>query len=78
MASFDRTGRLKFEYLTDGGGDTGYSHADDVTSDAVLEQTEWSYDLDSNLIFETMRQRFHDETGTGALGIPSRDCGAKR
>src|SRR5262249_17902579 len=39
--------------------------------DAVLEQVERTYDADSNVILTSTRQRFHDETATGALGGPS-------
>jgi hypothetical protein len=58
-------------YLTDGGGDSAWTDADDVTGDAVLEQFEPTYDANNNVILVTARQRFHDETGTGALGNPS-------
>ncbi|MBO0699083.1 MAG: RHS repeat protein, partial [Zavarzinella sp.] len=68
---FDGVGRTTKESQTDGGGDTGYADADDVTGDAVLTQTEWQYDGDGNPIFVTTRDRFHDETGTGALGSPT-------
>jgi YD repeat-containing protein len=37
----------------------------------VLEQTETQYDFDSNPIQVTTRERFHDETATGALGNPT-------
>jgi RHS repeat-associated protein len=58
-------------YVTDGGGDSGYGDADDVTSDNVLSQDEITYDSNGNAIFSVNRERFHDETGTGALGTPS-------
>jgi YD repeat-containing protein len=45
--------------------------ADDVTSDNVLSQDEITYDSNGNAIFSVNRERFHDETGTGALGTPS-------
>ncbi|MBY0526219.1 MAG: SBBP repeat-containing protein [Gemmataceae bacterium] len=65
---YDGVNRVIKEFTTDGGGDSGWSDADDVTGDAVLEQVETTYDLNSNVIFVTARQRFHDETATGALG----------
>jgi hypothetical protein len=34
----------------------------------VLQQTDTQYDKDGNLILVTTRQRFHNETATGALG----------
>ena len=44
------------------------SDAGTVTSDNVLSQFESQYDADGNVILTTTRQRFHDETTTGALG----------
>jgi RHS repeat-associated protein len=70
-AESDGAGRATKSYQTDGGGDTAWSDADDVTGDAVLEQTENQYDANGNLIFATLRQRFHDETATGALNNPT-------
>lgn len=51
-------------YVTDGGGDSGYSDADDVTSDNVLSQSEFTYDSNGNITLIVGRERFHDETGT--------------
>ncbi len=70
-ASYDGAGRVTVSYLSDGGGDSGWGDADDVTSDNVLTQTENSYDANGNVTLVTTRQRFHDETGTGALGDPT-------
>jgi hypothetical protein len=39
--------------------------------DTVLEQAEYQYDANGNLILSTLRQRFHDATGTGELGTPT-------
>ena len=69
--SYDGAGRTTVAYTTDGGGDSGYSDADDVSGDAVLEQVEYGYDDSGNMLTTTYRQRFHDETSTGALGTPS-------
>jgi RHS repeat-associated protein len=68
---YDGAGRQTVEYQTDGGGDSGYADASTVTGDAVLQQVEAAYDADGNAILTTTRERFHDETGTGALGTPS-------
>jgi RHS repeat-associated protein len=68
---FDGAGRTTKEYQTDGGGDAAYADAGTVTGDAVLSQTELAYDSDGNTILTTTRDRFHDETGTGALGTPT-------
>jgi RHS repeat-associated protein len=70
-AAYDGAGRATKTYTTDGGGDTAWSDAGNVTGDAVLEQQETTYDANSNVILVTLRQRFHDETATGALGDPS-------
>jgi RHS repeat-associated protein len=68
---FDGAGRATTTYVTDGGGDSAYSDAGTVTGDAVLSQTETTYDKDGNVTFTVDRERFHDETTTGALGTPS-------
>lgn len=69
-SSYDGAGRLAAVYQGDGGGDAGYADALNVTGDTVLEQREFGYDGDGNVIFSTLRQRFHNATGTGALGSP--------
>src|SRR5262249_49123684 len=68
---YDGAGRVTKTFTTDGGGDSGWSDAGNVSGDAVLEQIEPSYDSDGNVILTTTRQRFHDETATGALGDAS-------
>ena len=67
-AAYDGAGRTTAVYLSDGGGDSGYADADDVTGDAVLEQVGAVYDAGGNVLSTTTRRRFHDETATGALG----------
>ena len=62
---------LTTTYTTDGGGDTSWADAGSVSGDVVLGQVEDAYDADGNVLEATTRQRFHDETGTGALGTPS-------
>lgn len=69
--TYDGAGRLSKTFATDGGGDAGWSDADDVASDIVLEQTETAYDDNGNPILQTSRRRFHDASGTGELGDPS-------
>lgn len=68
---YDGAGRTTISYATDGGGDSGYSDVDDVTGDKVLEQYESAYDASGNVLSQTVRQRNHDETGTGVLGTAS-------
>ncbi len=64
---YDGAGRVIAVYTTDGGGDSGYGDADDVTGDKVLEQVETGYDIASRVNRRTTRARNHDETGTGTL-----------
>src|SRR5262249_31726154 len=68
---YDGAGRATKTYTTDGGGDSTWTDAGNVTGDNVLEQVEATYDSDSNVILTTTRQRFHDETTTGSLGDPN-------
>ncbi len=68
---YDGIGRATKQYITDGGSDSGWSDADDVTSDNVLQQTEFTYDSNSNVILTTAKEHFHDDTGTGELGTAS-------
>ncbi len=69
--AYDGAGRLTATYSGDGGGDTAYADAFNVTGDIVLEQAEFDYDNAGNLLLVTSRQRFHDATGTGELGDPA-------
>ncbi|MCL2648262.1 MAG: fibronectin type III domain-containing protein, partial [Phycisphaerales bacterium] len=75
--SYDGAGRVVASYLTDGGGDAAagtantWADAQNVIGDIVLEQVEYLYDANSNVILVTDRQRFDDATGTGELGDPS-------
>ncbi len=68
---YDGAGRMTKSYLTDAGGDSTWSDAKTVTGDKVLEQIETTYDANGNVTFTLSRQRFHDATGTGALGSPN-------
>jgi RHS repeat-associated protein len=68
---YDGARRPTVRYVTDGSGDSTWADASSVTNNYVLEQTETTYDADGNAILVTSRQRFHDETATGALGNPT-------
>jgi len=70
-AQTDGAGRVTVAYQTDGAGGSSWTSAGSVSGDNVLTQTERSYDADGNGILVTTRQRFHDETATGALGNAS-------
>ncbi|MFO0847175.1 MAG: RHS repeat-associated core domain-containing protein [Gemmataceae bacterium] len=75
--SYDGAGRVTASYTTDGGGDSGWSDALTVTGDTVLSQAEFIYDANGNVLLTTTRDRFHDATGTGALGTPSTGVAAR-
>ncbi|MCE9554457.1 MAG: autotransporter-associated beta strand repeat-containing protein [Planctomycetes bacterium] len=70
-SQYDGAGRPVKSFVTDGGGDTGWADALNVTDDNVLEQYETVYDAASNEILSISKARFHDETGTGELGDAS-------
>ena len=67
----DGAGRQATTYFTDGGGDSAYADADDVAGDTVVEERHNQYDDASNVILVTSKLRFHDASGTGALGDAS-------
>jgi RHS repeat-associated protein len=69
--TYDGPGRVSFTFQTDGGGDSAWSDADDVSGDVVLRQEERGYDSNGNLIRLYTKERFHDEIATGALGNPT-------
>ena len=75
--TYDGPGRVVVSYVTDGGAvnnttsaDTilmGWSNATSNTADVVIEQTEYAYDGDGNVIMQVDRQRFDNDTSS-ALG----------
>ncbi|VTR94318.1 rhs repeat-associated core domain-containing protein : RHS repeat-associated core domain protein OS=Singulisphaera acidiphila (strain ATCC BAA-1392 / DSM 18658 / VKM B-2454 / MOB10) GN=Sinac_0291 PE=4 SV=1: RHS_repeat: RHS_repeat [Gemmata massiliana] len=75
--AYDGAGRTTTAYVGDWGSDTGYADADDVVGDTVLTQTEYAYDASGNVLQTTTRERFHDATGTGALGTPATGVAAR-
>jgi RHS repeat-associated protein len=66
--AYDGAGRAIVTYTTDGGGDSTWADAGNVTGDNVLQQDETQYDANGNAILDITRQRFDSETTTGALG----------
>lgn len=76
--SYDGAGRISKRFSTDDNGETDYSAVDDVAGDAVLEQTEYTYDANGNVILTTTRQRFHDATATDELGNRSSSSGTAK
>jgi YD repeat-containing protein len=65
---YDGAGREVVVYTTDGGGDSTWADAGNVTGDVVLSQTENQYDAAGRVTMTIDRERFHNETATGALG----------
>jgi RHS repeat-associated protein len=70
-SQYDGAGRVTATYQTDGGGDSAWSDAGNVTGDNVLQETDTQYDADGNPLLVTTKQRFDNETATGALGGPT-------
>ncbi len=68
---YDGASRLSKRYTTDGGGGSAWSNASSVTGDNVLEQVQFTYDSDGNVILTTTKQHNHDDTNTGELGNAS-------
>jgi RHS repeat-associated protein len=68
--AYDSLGRATTQYVSDGGGDTTWADAANVTGDIVLSQSEATYDANSNVILNVSRERFHSAsaTGYGVLG----------
>ena len=69
--AYDGVGRLSATYQSDGGGDSSYADAFNVDGDVVLQQSEYVYDDDGNVLLSITRQRFDNATGTGSLGTPT-------
>ena len=65
---YDGAGDLTYEYTTDGAGGTSWADATSVANDNVLEQTQYVYDADGNVIETIDKQRLDTASGTGALG----------
>jgi RHS repeat-associated protein len=70
-SAYDGAGRVTVSYVSDGGGDSTWADAGNVTGDKVLSQTETQYDADGSPIQVTDRERFDNTTATGALGNPT-------
>lgn len=70
-SAYDGAGRANLTATTDGRGGTFWSAAAGVANDHVLSLTETTYDSNGHAILVTTRDRFHDETATGALNNPS-------
>jgi len=51
--------------------ETAYSEASTLSDDTLLDQTELTYDAASNAVQTTLKQRYHNATGTGELNGPS-------
>jgi RHS repeat-associated protein len=70
--AYDGAGRITSSYTTDGGGDAApgasgnWTDAGNVTGDFVLEQADYQYDSNGNVILTTLHQR-NPDTSTGSL-----------
>jgi RHS repeat-associated protein len=81
---YDGAGRVKVSFITDGGAVansgtplTTWEAANSVSRDIVLQQTEYAYDENGNVIQTFTRERFHDAgTTTGALAGPGASVAA--
>src|SRR6185437_3057977 len=62
---------------TDGAYGTYWVEAATVSHDTVLEQEQTVYDGDGNPIETIDSQRFHNATGSGAVGTPTSGIGAR-
>lgn len=69
--SYDGVGRVKKRYVSCNTSTPNYSSAGTVSNDTVMRQEELTYDAASNVIQQTVRERFHDATGTGELQNPT-------
>jgi YD repeat-containing protein len=66
---YDGVGRAVTVSQTDGAGGSTWTPASAVSGDNVLEQDQYVYDGVGNVTLETTKQRFHNETTKGALGL---------
>ena len=64
---YDAIGRVTAEYVSNGAGGLTADMAQDVSGDIVLQQTQRQYGDSGGVAFQTVRERFHNATGTGAL-----------
>jgi RHS repeat-associated protein len=64
---YDRLGRTTHTFILAADDDTGYSDADDVTGDVVLEERQTVYDDEKRgqVWMSVSISRFHDDYGTG-------------
>ncbi|MCH8151435.1 MAG: RHS repeat-associated core domain-containing protein [Planctomycetes bacterium] len=65
--SYDRLGRRTHRFTLASDNDTGYSDADDVTGDIVLQETQTVYESSDSgdVVMTATIDRFHDDYGAG-------------
>lgn len=68
---YDGVSRVITQYQSYNTGETGYPYPVSVANDTVFQQVETTFDAASNVIQTTIRNRFNNATGTGALTSPS-------
>jgi len=64
---YDGLGRKTKTYVGYDLSESSYADAGTVAGDTIIEQTEVTYDAASNVIQNTVKQRYHNATGTGEL-----------
>ena len=67
----DGVGQQTKQYQGFNLSEAGYPTPGDVSNDIIFEQTETGFDEAGNNVQTTLRQRYHNATGTGELGTPS-------
>jgi len=68
---YDGINRATVQYQSYNLNQTGYPYPIDVSQDTVIQQLEKTYDDASSVILQTIRERFHNATGLGALTSPT-------
>jgi len=68
---YDGVNRKIAQYQSCNTIDTGYPYPINVADDTVFQQAETAYDKTGNRILQTIRERFDNATGQGALTNPT-------
>ena len=68
---YDSLGRAIKQYVGHDTDETAYADASSVSDDTIVEQVETTYDDAGTVLQTTIRQRYHNATGTGELTTPS-------
>ncbi|WP_406694560.1 RHS repeat-associated core domain-containing protein [Singulisphaera sp. Ch08] len=74
---YDGVGREVKVYTSDGRGGSSWASANTPNNDAVLQQVEYLYDANGNVLLTTTRERSHDEFWPGSLNDPAQPRSAR-